>query len=77
MLQRYLLVQETTGFVVLKSVSFPARIWVECTVRKDHRCAVCDEDIEKGQQAHRPVTNGNNRMHRICPTCITAIRSKR
>lgn len=74
MARRYYLVDELGRLIVLESRGFPPKIWTECTVRKEHNCIVCDGKIVIGQRAHRPITNGNNRMHRICPDCILKIR---
>ena len=77
MSQNYKLVAEMgPTLVVLESREFPPKMWTECTVRKYHRCVACNGNIKKGRRAYRPITNGNNRMDRICIACITLIRNR-
>lgn len=50
--------------VVLKSYLYQD-IWDRGTARKVSICQVTGEEIKKGDSSWRPITNGNNRMHRI------------
>jgi len=44
-------------------------MWTLCCLRKSKRCFLCDSDLAPKMQAYRPITNGYDRMQRICLTC--------
>ena len=48
------------------------QMWVRTKsgTRKAHRCIVCQEPIPKGSLAYLPITNGYNRMVRVCVKCV-------
>lgn len=46
------------------------QLWTLVKIRKARECSVCRGKIDKGSEAFRPLTNGNNRYHRIHPECI-------
>lgn len=48
-------------------------VWVRVRSRKAHKCRDCRTDILKGTDTFRPLTNGNNRMRRLCIPCVKAI----
>lgn len=52
------------------------QIWTPCKVRRFHLCRVCFGNILKGQMAHRPITNKDNRYHRICESCMKKLREE-
>ena len=49
------------------------QIWSCCKVRKTHRCADCGKSFDVGKTMFRPVTNGINRGHRLCPSCMVIL----
>jgi len=58
------------GVVGLDS-EFGRQLFTVRTARKRWRaCAQCGAPIEKGSLCWGPVTNGLNRMHRLCSECI-------
>lgn len=52
------------------------QLWTLVKTRKPRKCSVCRGEIAIGTGAFRPLTNGNNRYHRIHPGCIPRSRSK-
>ena len=67
---RVLIVKKLVGGLVVLDTFYGKQIWDRVKMRKEHRCASCKETIEKGSQAYRPLTNGYNRMDRLCTACI-------
>lgn len=45
-------------------------LWTSRKLRKPSTCVVCEGSMRKGLTAFGPITNGYNRMHRICVNCI-------
>jgi len=52
-------------FLVLRHYDHGTQIWVRAKMRKEWKCRVTEQPIRKGDIAWRPVTDANNRMHRI------------
>ncbi len=53
------------GLVGLDHPEYGRQIWSRCKVRKIWDCKASEKRIRPGEGAWRPVTNGQNRMHRI------------
>ncbi len=53
------------GLVGLTHPKYGRQMWHRCKVRKYWDCEVSDRRIHPSDNAWRPVTNGQNRMHRI------------
>ncbi len=67
----YTLVQTLSdGLVGLFSERYGRQLWSRCRMRKQHNCRGCKEVFSSGSQMYRPVTNGYNRMERLCEGCI-------
>lgn len=60
-------IHSTGGALGFKLSSFYAigQPWVQCDVRKPHRCEITADTTPAGAVAWRPITNAANRMHRI------------
>jgi hypothetical protein len=60
------------GAISLQHWSHGRQVWTLAFMRKKHVCRVCKQEIVSGAKAYRPITNSDNRYHRICPECIAA-----
>lgn len=52
------------------------QLWVlmGVPIRKPQECTICEQRFGPGStKMFRPVTNGYNRMERICQRCITEL----
>ncbi len=61
------------GLVRLSGGEFGMQLWSVGWARKDARCmhrTTCGLALPKGTRTYRPITNGNNRMHRIGEACM-------
>jgi len=58
------------GIVGLSS-SHGRQLFVCGRLRKPKPCALCGVELKVGDRVYRPITNGYNRMHRLCVACIT------
>lgn len=47
--------------------------WFEAKMRKRHSCWRCCGRINKGDNAYRPISNGNHRMRRLCVSCAVNV----
>lgn len=47
-------------------VRWRGMLWDKCTLRKLTSCIYCGKSLPPKTAAWRPVTNGMNRMHRLC-----------
>ncbi len=45
-------------------------LWTSAPTRKPTKCCECEQPITPPEHAWRPLTNGLNRMHRICTYCL-------
>ena len=61
------------GQALLWSQEYGTQLWAECKMRKAHKCAVCGMAYPVGTKMYRPMTNGYNRMHRICQCCVLSL----
>jgi len=60
------------GVVQLHSI-YGIQLWLitNTKVRKNHECQMCGRLVVQGlEKMYRPITNGINRMDRICRDCI-------
>ena len=64
------------SLVRLNHPRFGVQIWSRGTSRKPCDCEDCRTTIPKGSRSYRPITNGYNRMHRLCESCITSKEQK-
>jgi len=58
------------GLVGMRSHEHGMQLWTRGKARKVATCRCCESTIERSEVSWRPLTNGYNRMHRICDTCI-------
>jgi hypothetical protein len=63
------------GLVGLQS-KYGIQLWSRTKLRKDSKCAVCEDPIAKGTTAFSPLTNDMNRMERVCEPCVTVLEKK-
>ena len=71
-MERYCLIELCTdGLARLSSYEYGTQLWTRRVTRKDFYCRVCSFKKTKRTHAFAPLTNGYNRMHRICDTCVT------
>jgi hypothetical protein len=49
-------------------------LWTICTLKKLHHCDRCKVALPPGERAWRPITNSNDRMHRLCVSCVDHLR---
>ena len=61
-----------SGEIVLAMGRYGRNVWtlskITKRLRKDRPCAVCGCPLDP--MAYRPITNGNDRMDRICVKCV-------
>lgn len=57
------------GLVALSS-EYGKQLWCSCKTRKEHKCQECEQLFSIGSAMYRPITNGYNRMQRLCEDCI-------
>jgi len=62
------------GLALLSSEKHGRQLWAQCKTRKTHKCHECDTTYPVGTEMYRPITNGYNRMQRICAQCIQMMR---
>lgn len=66
-----LLAKVAVGVARLTHREYGAQLWTVGKIRKrGKRCVTCWNPLAPGCDAYRPITNGYNRMHRICTACI-------
>lgn len=53
------------GLVGLSHPIFGNQLWHEVKLRKPKNCIITGANLKAGDMAFSPITNGNNRMHRI------------
>ena len=54
----------------ITSYEYGRQLWTNVALRKEKKCARCDGSIPKGTRCFSPITNGYNRMHRLCSGCV-------
>lgn len=52
------------------ATDFGAQVWSRAKLRKAKQCRVCGRRMLVGDRAYRPITNGQNRWHRMCLSCV-------
>ena len=57
------------AIIGLEHDTYGLQLWVHATLRKPKRCAIDKCEIPAKATAFSPLTNGYNRMHRICLAC--------
>jgi hypothetical protein len=66
----YTFVKRMNDDLVGLSSSHGQQLFTRARVRKHRACALCKRKILPGSLAYRPITNGYNRMHRLCVPCV-------
>ena len=66
----YRLVEILGDELIGLSSRYGRQLWATVKVRKQHRCQHCEELFPVGSKMYCPITNGYNRMHRLCEDCI-------
>lgn len=66
MTARYTVIERPTPGVAYVLWLGLRQVWTATTMRKRHTCAVCAQPIAAGMRAFRPITNADNRLHRVC-----------
>lgn len=61
------------GLVRMENSEYGRQLWIKAPSRKVKDCHVCDEAPPKGAVTWRALTNGYNRMHRICEGCMATM----
>lgn len=46
------------------------QLWTRIALRKPAACWSCGTALEPRDSAYRPITNADNRMHRLCRACV-------
>lgn len=64
------------GLVGLTS-SHGQQLFTRGKLRKAKSCALCKFPLKPGTLAYMPVTNGYNRMHRLCVACVQGLEDGR
>jgi RNase P subunit RPR2 len=49
-------------------------LWSICKLNKLHHCDKCKVALVVGERAWRPITNGNDRMNRLCVSCVDRLK---
>ena len=72
---RYVCLKSLGVGVVGLSSKFGEQLFTVRKARKPVRggCADCTSSIKRGDLCWGPITNGMNRMHRICDACILSM----
>lgn len=63
------------GLVGLSS-SHGQQLFTLNKLRKPKPCALCKIELQPKQRAYAPITNGYNRMHRICVACVAELEAE-
>lgn len=66
----YSIIERPAEGVLRARSRFGLQIFTRVKLRKNTECAACDTPIKKGDTAWSPITNGYNRMHRVCVACF-------
>lgn len=64
--ENYKVLSTCAELLALSCTRYPRQIWATAITRKNHICSVTGLVINKGAMCYRPLTNGYNRMDRIC-----------
>lgn len=62
----YEIISVEGGLIETEHPEYKRQVWALAKLRKHKtsRCAICGREV--GAVGYRPITNGYNRMHRIC-----------
>lgn len=52
------------------TTDYGRQLWTRVKLRKSRKCGRCSKELNSGNDAYSPVTNGYNRMERLCPECV-------
>ena len=66
----YAFVRRLAEGVVGLASSHGQQLFTLNKLRKRTECAVCKGTLLPKDHAYSPITNGYNRMHRICAPCV-------
>lgn len=58
------------GLLRVASEKYGMQLFTRVKLRKNTSCAACGDPLNKGTEAFSPLTNGYNRMHRVCFHCL-------
>lgn len=76
--RRYYFVKRLTpGIVLLVQPGCDQQMWTRVKIRRERRCSVTGQHIEKGKIAWSPLTNENNRMDRITDAGIRRLERRK
>lgn len=64
------------GLVGLES-SHGKNLFTLAKLRKTKKCALCKVELRPPTQAYMPITNGYNRMHRLCLACVDELERRK
>ena len=56
------------------SGNYGAQLWSSIKLSKSKDCVRCETKLTAGARAFKPITNGYNRMHRICASCVERLK---
>lgn len=66
----YRFVKRMNGGLVGLASSHGHQLFTLVKMRKSKPCVICDVALKPGDRAYSPITNGYNRMHRLCVACV-------
>jgi hypothetical protein len=66
----YTFAKRLSATLVGLSSQYGEQLWAAITLRKNKDCFVCEIAMPRGGKAYRPITNGDNRMDRLCVSCV-------
>ena len=69
----YAFVKRLDAGIVGLSSSHGRQMFVCGNLRKPKPCALCGVALKVGDRVYRPITNGYNRMHRLCVACVRGL----
>lgn len=72
----YRFMKRLNGGLVGLASSHGHQLFTTVKMRKPKPCALCGVKLKPKQQAYSPITNGYNRMHRLCVACVAELEGK-
>ena len=66
----YRLIKVLSDGIVGLSSEFGRQLWCICKMHKQHECQECGQSFPIGAEMYRPLSNGFNRMRRLCKGCV-------
>jgi len=67
------LARMNAGLVRIATDEYGAQLWTRGKARKAKKCELCQQPTPVGAITWKPLTNGYNRMHRLCDTCVSGL----